>query len=133
VAVIVVDVGSVRVLVLHRAGRVRMAVGLRSFPARVRVLMMLVVDVDVRVAPGRMDVTMHVTLVDQEPGRQRHERRRAQETDTRRPGQHEQASLGSDQEGRREIGAGARRVQLANREAEQDEAPHVGRGPEGQA
>src|SRR5262249_57426573 len=38
VAVIVVDVGRVRMLVLHRPGRMRMAVGLWALPALVRVL-----------------------------------------------------------------------------------------------
>src|SRR4030095_9658104 len=81
VAVIVVAVGRVRVLVLHRAGRMRMAVRLRNFPALVRLLVMLVVDVNVRAA--RMVMEMHVSLANQEPGAERHHHRRAREADGR--------------------------------------------------
>src|SRR6185369_8562494 len=84
VTVIVVDVGRVRVIVLDGAGRVRMTVGLRAFPALVGVLMVLVVDVHVDVRSGRVVVAVQVALVDQERCRQRHERRRGEQADSRR-------------------------------------------------
>ena len=57
----------------------RVAVRLRTLPALVRVLVMLVVDVHVSVNTARMVMAMHVSLVDQEPGAQRHHRRRARQ------------------------------------------------------
>src|SRR5262245_48493664 len=81
VAVIVVGVGRVRMLVLDRAGRMRVAVGLGTFPALVRVLVMLVVDVHVNVRTARVVMAVQVSLLKQEPRAQGHYRRRAREAD----------------------------------------------------
>src|SRR5437867_13237907 len=84
VAVIVVDVGSMRVLVLQRAGRVRMAVGLRAFHTIVSVLVVGVVDVQMAVGARRVPMPVRVALADQEPRRRGHERRRGDEAGRRR-------------------------------------------------
>ena len=60
------DVGCVRMRVLDRAGRVRMAVRLGTFPALMSVLMVIVVDVHVDVGSRRVVVRVQVTLVHQE-------------------------------------------------------------------
>src|SRR5262249_9462334 len=74
VAVIVMGVGCVRMLVLDRTGRVRMAVRLRSFPALVRVLMVRVVNVNVDVHAVGMVMAMQMPLLHQEPRRDRDQR-----------------------------------------------------------
>jgi hypothetical protein len=67
VAVIVVDVGCVRVLVLDGTRRVGMAVRLRPLPALVGVLVVFVVDVHVSVRPRRVTMVVQVALVNQQP------------------------------------------------------------------
>ena len=131
VAVIVVDVGRVRVLVLDGARRVGMAVRLRPFPALVGVLVVFVVDVHVRVRPRRVAVVMQVALLNQQPRGQCHERRRREQAGGQRLAEQDQAARGAEERRRRKLGAGARRAELAHREDEEDEARPVAHRAEG--
>jgi hypothetical protein len=101
VAVIVVDVGRVRVLVLDGARRVGMAVRLPPFPALVGMLVVLVVDVHVSVRPRRVAVVVQVALVKQQPRGQRHERRRREQAGGRRLAEQDQAARGAEERRRR--------------------------------
>ena len=122
----VVRVGHVAVAVLER--RVLVPVRMR-FAGRIagpmRMLVMVVVAVGVLVRERGMDVAVRVLLGDMQPHAHRHQAGGGQELDGDRLAERGDSDGRTEERRGREVGAGARRAEMAQRQHEQREAEAI--------
>jgi hypothetical protein len=115
------QVGVVRVLVVQ--GLVPMPMGVRlgrGLAGRLRVAMVLVVDVAVLVLQQLVDVLVLVPLGQMQPEAGGHQGARDQDTGRQRVAQEQDGQDRADEGRQREIGAGASGAEMAQGQDEQD-------------